>query len=125
MLNLINPKLALTLIRNEVQNHVKHPVDKYQMIYKDAAGEILFRVWCPEKYDLPEGYADDTRARLYTWNDSEMIVKTLKPMLAEKLKPGENVDLGIITWDRFNDLIQVEIAYTDKDGNKLKLSDNI
>lgn len=124
MLNLINPKLALALIRSEIETHVKHSVEKYQMIYLGKTNEIKFQVFAPESIDLPPEYNPESRSRVYDWQDSAAISNTLKPLLAEKLKPGDTLDVGVITWDKNNDLVNVQIGYTSQ-GEKLKLVDNI
>lgn len=125
MLNLINPKLALTLIQKEIVSHVRHEVDKYEMIFKGQTNEILFKVFAPDKIELPPEYSPETRSRVYTWNDSEMIAKTLSPMLKEKLKKNERIDLAVICWGRYKENIEVTIAYTNEQNEKLKLTETL
>jgi hypothetical protein len=96
-LNLVNPSLAINLLKKSIENQLKRKIDKFDIIYNSSKDDLYFLI-DKVKYEF----------------DNEKIKTAICYQVSDTLKKGQKLDYVIIKVD--NDNIDAFIYY--KEDNK-------
>jgi hypothetical protein len=93
--NLINPKIALNLIRAKIEKSIKKTVNDFSIVYNKNKNDLQFVI-------------DN---EVFTLEQSDSIIKIIKNTLKNKVKKGQEIDL--IKIDVKSDTISGTLYFTE------------
>ena len=118
MLNIINPKLGLRLIKNEIEKHVKHPVNRYDLRTDFTQKKLTFLVFSDTEQPNYNQF-NGAYQRVYNWDESDALIPLIKSMVSDKIPKEYQIDYALISWDEKSEFVGVSVYY-QKDGIKQK-----
>lgn len=122
---MINPKLGLELLKNEIGKAVNHEFEKLEIFYYDLEQKIEFKIYLPDKYKLTDKntrYKNDDRSHVYPFDDerSKEFCGIIREQLKDKITSNDIIDYAILKINGNN--IAGELYYTTVLGTKEKLT---
>lgn len=122
----VNKKLLLTAVLKILEEHCRHRVDEYDLIYNPLEKKVDFNVYAPGDIALPAKYNTVSRDRLYNFGGEALYNQIANAAESVAKMPQDSVlEVAIMTYRKSGKEIVLYVTYKDQNNQQFKLTQTL